>query len=132
MLYEVITELVKYLGEVKKQDSLQRIAKMPEGDRNELIDSIIAEIIAKEQLQQQNQANPYYDPLDNNTQTTSQQGGQWYMYSPTLVSRGQSDFKKKWGNRKLEDDWRRKNKAVLSDDGDINNGADVDSSRITA
>ncbi len=125
--------LVQYLGEVQRQDSLQRVAKMPENKRNALIDSIIADVIAKEQQAQDD--DNFYDPLDNgynngNQQTT--QGGKWYMYNPTLVSRGQNEFKKKWGSRTLEDDWRRKNKSIVnSDNTDNTQTDDVDSTRIT-
>jgi len=37
-------------------------------------------------------------------------GGAWYFYNPSAVSFGYSEFITKWGERKLEDNWRRKNK----------------------
>lgn len=37
-------------------------------------------------------------------------GGKWYFYNPATLSFGMSEFRKKWGERKLEDDWRRKDK----------------------
>lgn len=30
----------------------------------------------------------------------------FYFYNPTTVAYGKSEFRKKWGNRKLKDDWR--------------------------
>jgi len=42
-------------------------------------------------------------------------GGKWYFYNPATLSFGMSEFRKKWGKRKLEDDWRRKNKNSTSD-----------------
>lgn len=123
--------LVQYLGEVQLQDSLQRVAKMPEPKRNKLIDSLIADVKAKEQAMQ-DMGNNYYDPNDlHNNQTQTSQGGKWYMYNPVLVSRGQNDFKKKWGNRRLEDDWRRKNKSIVNLDDDPVDQPDVDSNRVT-
>ena len=38
-------------------------------------------------------------------------GGKWYFYNPATLSFGLSEFRKKWGNRKLED---RKIEAVLA------------------
>ena len=38
----------------------------------------------------------------------------WYFYNPALVSAGKTEFQRKWGRRKLEDDWRRRNKASFS------------------
>ncbi|MBN2664410.1 MAG: tetratricopeptide repeat protein, partial [Bacteroidales bacterium] len=123
--------LVQYLGEVQRQDSLQRVAAMPNGKRMALIDSIIADVIAKEQ-QMQDLGNNYYDPNDlNNNPNQSSQGGKWYMYNPVLVSRGQNDFKKKWGNRQIEDNWRRKNKSIVNQFDDPVVQQDVDSTRIT-
>ena len=33
--------------------------------------------------------------------------GSWYFSNPSLVQQGSSDFKRKWGNRTLTDNWRR-------------------------
>ena len=41
-------------------------------------------------------------------------GGKWYFYNPATLSFGMSEFRKKWGKRKLEDDWRRKDKKTLN------------------
>ncbi|WP_438962866.1 tetratricopeptide repeat protein [Nonlabens sp.] len=34
----------------------------------------------------------------------------FYFYNPQTVARGKQDFRRKWGKRKLENNWRRKNK----------------------
>lgn len=34
-------------------------------------------------------------------------GANWYFANPSLVSQGAADFKRKWGNRPLTDNWRR-------------------------
>lgn len=39
------------------------------------------------------------------------QGSVWYFYNPAAVSRGKSDFSSIWGDRPLEDNWRRSNSA---------------------
>ncbi|HCN82428.1 MAG TPA: hypothetical protein DIT07_02245 [Sphingobacteriaceae bacterium] len=36
--------------------------------------------------------------------------GKFYFNNPAALSQGLLDFKKRWGNRKLEDNWRRVNK----------------------
>ena len=45
--------------------------------------------------------------------------GQWYFYNPTTISFGQSEFIKRFGRRKLEDNWRRSNKNIASANSDI-------------
>jgi len=44
---------------------------------------------------------------------------QWYFYNPTTLSYGQAEFAKRFGRRKLEDNWRRSNKGISSNMGDM-------------
>jgi len=56
---------------------------------------------------------------------TTLSSGKWYFYNPSAQSFGQSEFKKKWGMRKNEDNWRRRNKNVVNiqvaEEGDSTN-----------
>ena len=45
----------------------------------------------------------------------SGQAGAWYFYNTTTVTSGKAAFRKKWGERKNEDNWRRTNKTILND-----------------
>jgi hypothetical protein len=40
--------------------------------------------------------------------------GEWYFYNPQLMRSGQQTFRTQWGNRPLEDNWRRISKAATS------------------
>lgn len=42
------------------------------------------------------------------------QVGQFYFYNTSAAAVGKQSFQKRWGNRKLEDDWRLSSKSVLS------------------
>ncbi len=44
---------------------------------------------------------------------------QWYFYNPTTLSFGQAEFSKRFGRRKLEDNWRRSNKGISSNMSDM-------------
>ncbi len=121
-----LIDLVKHLTEIQNQDSLQRIAKMSEDDRNDFIDNIIKELTEKENAAK-NALNPTFDPLDDNPTAT---GTKWYFYNPTAVAQGTAVFKKKWGNRTLEDDWRRSDKSISTSDADITD-PDADSTIVT-
>lgn len=128
--------LLNSLGEVQNQDSLQRIASMSDENRLKFIDDLIKQYIDQEQKQLQAQNNNNnFDPYDNNFNNqanVNSQDGKWYMYNPVLVSRGQNEFKKKWGTRKLEDNWRRRNKnSVIEDDNTDNSKDKKDSTKIT-
>lgn len=129
-----LNQLVENLVIIEEQDSLQRIAKMPEGERNQFIDKIIADRIQKEKeekelLAQQRQEMALLQQ-QGNSMRNEQMGGQWYFYNPSMLSMGLQEFKKKWGDRKLEDNWRRRNKASIDFDAvATNDGTAVDSSK---
>ncbi len=46
-------------------------------------------------------------PMGGNSGT----GSSFYFYNSNAVSQGFNDFKRAWGNRKLEDNWRVSNRA---------------------
>ncbi len=128
-----LTELVKNLLIIQNQDSLQRIAAMSEKDRNKFIDNLIQEIIKEEarkkQEEQQQQINSMlFQQNQQNQNMNTNASGKWYFYNPVTLSFGMSEFKKKWGARKSEDDWRRKNKAITVANQADENIASADSS----
>lgn len=119
-----LTTLIGYVKTIQREDSLQKIARMSEAERNKFLDKQIEKIIEEEERRQDQldaikAANQ--NPLINNNNPTapdvfSQGGGNsWYFYTPTAVSFGVSDFAKKWGNRKNEDNWRRSQKGLTMD-----------------
>ena len=117
-----LKRLVNDLNTVSREDSLQRLAKMPEQERTKLINDIILNLQKKE-LSKASEENA--DRTDQNyfrSQANRQQigGGTnqnlWYFYNPLTVGIGKSDFQRIWGKRKLEDNWRRKNKLTTGED----------------
>jgi tetratricopeptide (TPR) repeat protein len=130
---EILDEVAVPLKEIKLQDSLQVLAKLPEKERMAAIDRVIEELKKKEkeekkkQLEQQAQqrmnkiaANGQQNKTtQQNTQTMKRLGDDktsFYFYTPTAVSQGKQEFEKRWGSRKDEDNWRRMNKTVLAQD----------------
>lgn len=53
-------------------------------------------------------------------------GGVWYFANATQMQQGYTDFKRKWGNRPLEDNWRRSAALSFSGSNGGNNNADAD------
>ena len=121
---KTLEKLVDHLTTISLEDSLQMLSGLSDLERREIIQSVIAEVVRKEreeQIEKQNRANRGMlergDRNGNFGSNTS--GGKWYFYNPATLSYGLSEFRKKWGKRKLEDDWRRANKKTLSTfDGD--------------
>ncbi len=104
------------------EDSVQILAGLPEEQRLAIIDEIIDEVREAEEEaklveQQAMQDKAFNQSMMYNSQSggqTTQQGGQWYFYNLNAKSFGQPEFRMKWGERKLEDNWRRKNKQTLA------------------
>jgi tetratricopeptide (TPR) repeat protein len=112
---ESLGRLVENLNTISTQDSLQKVAKMTENDRLRLIDGIISDLKKKEMDTQQAESQRLQDYYrGQNRQSTipgEQTTAKWYFYNPVSISQGMKDFQLRWGKRKLEDNWRRRNKA---------------------
>lgn len=125
---DVLDELALYTQNVNLNDSLLRLADMPEAERLAVIEKIIEklkkeeaeeaertkreEYLANQQAlgNQQNNGNAASAPASFNINTDDS----WYFYNAATRNAGKTEFQKRWGSRKLEDDWRRRNKASFS------------------
>ena len=92
---------------------------LPENEKRALIQNIIQKEIDKERKEQeerqQRQSLSYQNSRNNMGQFgNNTSAGKWYFYNPSTLSFGMSEFRKKWGKRKLEDNWRRKDKKSLN------------------
>jgi tetratricopeptide (TPR) repeat protein len=119
---KALKNLVKYINIVEKEDSLLRVAEMPEEKRKEIIEKLIAQAKEKQESEQTqgNFLNNNNAIASNNTST-----GEWYFYNPTALGFGFTEFRKRWGDRPLEDNWRRSVKMSSS----FNLANDQDSSK---
>ncbi len=117
-----LNSLVKEINTVNLQDSVQRLAGLPNDELLAYIDNLIEQVKKKEKeeiLRKQEQAlnKQFGSDMGTGGRTTQQgfsEGVQWYFYNETARSLGFKEFKLKWGNRKLEDNWRRANRSVIS------------------
>ena len=111
---ENLTDLVNCIETIQTQDSLQKLAKMSEEERNKVIDKKIQEVKNAEQAEKnrENEAKNELAQAQQMSRQNTQTGGKWYFYNQSSLSLGQDEFRKKWGSRKLEDNWRRSNKTV--------------------
>lgn len=123
---EVLDELVTHVVNVQLQDSLQHLASLSDAERRAAVDKIIKEVKRKEeaerkeaerqQLMQKREDVVNDRPVLRQTaqKVVSTGDKSWYFYNPQLVEQGKMDFQRKWGRRKLEDNWRRRNKTVIT------------------
>ncbi len=130
---KILDELQPPLSDIKLQDSLQALAKLPEAEYIAAIDRVIEALKKKEKEEAKkalaNGQTPGSGapganmPQRNNggvasaaTPATGGQRGAWYFYNPMTVQTGKQEFQRRWGQRANEDNWRRSNKRVERSD----------------
>lgn len=122
---DVLDELAVYSGNVTLQDSLLRLSQMPLEEQKKVIAKIIEELKKKEKEEKEAADREAYlaqqqgnNGLKNNAQQPASYNinsdNSWYFYNTMTKNAGKTAFQQLWGNRKLEDNWRRRNKNTFS------------------
>lgn len=117
-----LTNLVKNLNAYQFNDSVLKLAALSSEELNNLVDELIEKEKKDEEekalkiQEDEQQRLDMNDALAQQVNTTTPGSNNWYFYNPTIKTLGHKDFVKNWGNRKLEDNWRRKNKNSTSFD----------------
>lgn len=120
---ETLDELVVEYTMVQLQDSLQHLASLSEAEQRIVVDSIIARLIRAEEAEKEREAQAAREAENNSgprsVNTSNMLGGggngrDWYFYNSQLLQSGKQSFRTQWGNRTLEDNWRRLSKAMSS------------------
>jgi len=109
--------LVRNIQTVTFEDSVLKLATLPQPELLSLIDDLIEKEIAAEEekrLMDEKLAEEKLSGMTDLQIQTTEAAGNWYFYNPTTKSLGKKEFIRVWGNRKLEDNWRRKNKSSVS------------------
>ena len=124
----------KYIR-INYNDSIIGLALLSDKERNTIIDNFISELKLKDEKEKSlsldsRQTGSTFNSFEYNKQTQNSMnitsGGGWYFYNPSAISLGYSEFMSRWGNRKLEDNWRRKNKNQIDELNDIMDEAQLE------
>jgi len=107
---EMLGSMATQVEIMKRQDSLQRIAGLPEEERKQFVTKLLKELRRQAGLKETSNEplTSGFGPtqLDIFTMTQSSKG-EWYFYNTALRAKGNVDFKARWGNRPNVDNWRR-------------------------
>ncbi|RZL35937.1 MAG: gliding motility protein [Pedobacter sp.] len=106
---------------IAKQDSLQLFAKMPLQAREKALDELFEP--KKEEVVVDKKANNGKPSVDRFNSFNNQNNGKFYFSNTSAVSNGFSDFRKRWGNRVLEDNWRQSLKSSAQVNKETQNAA---------
>jgi tetratricopeptide (TPR) repeat protein/outer membrane protein assembly factor BamD (BamD/ComL family) len=117
---EILSDFVEQYQIVFQGDSLLALANLSEDSVRNMARAQIEEQIAdkkekqkraKEQAAAAQRAATSFDKEGGELISAGLKAGDiWYFYNSTLVSKGNAEFKRVWGNRPLEDNWRRSSK----------------------
>ncbi|MCB9168842.1 MAG: tetratricopeptide repeat protein [Flavobacteriales bacterium] len=112
---EVLGDLVEQLDIIALEDSLQALAGLSKEEREQRVKGLIEQREKQEEERAAKEAAAREvaesTPVKPATPSNSSDRGQWYFYNAQQIARGATEFRKKWGERKLEDDWRRSDKS---------------------
>lgn len=118
---------LEYLSEryklISAQDTLQAIAKLPNLEREKKIAQLFEPKVAPVLTEPKN-SNPRETA---NSTSTANKNNTFYFSSPAAISRGFTDFKKRWGNRLLENNWRQsvKSSSQITQQNQTNTGTNL-------
>lgn len=119
---EILNEFVKNLKTVQWQDSLLHLSKLDTAALRIKVDSAVTarkkleELLAKGKKHKKKSNRVELQPTETNIFNAGEETsetGVWYFGNPSAVSIGQNEFKRVWGDIKLEDNWRRSFKASV-------------------
>lgn len=116
-----LTELKQNYEVVHLQDSLLALSEATDAERmaaaQREIDKVKARLQKEQEKREQDSLNARIAGMEIETivskNVNSIRGSNWYFYNAQAVSKGKISFKNKWGNRRLEDNWNRKNKQFM-------------------
>lgn len=124
---KTLDEFVQNQRVIDTEDSLQRLAQMNPAALDQLLDRVLdqreKQDAARAELAKQvtGRTNLNGAQATNSDLSPDQR---WVLYNPNQLAQGRQEFQRIWGNRPLEDNWRRQNKdasaAVASDDSPQN------------
>jgi tetratricopeptide (TPR) repeat protein len=109
---ENLDDVIKYEDIATLNDSILRIASMSEAEQlayftdftSKLKAQALADSIANVKAEQGIANNEFYKK--GKKEEATEPGGKFYFYNSSTVSYGKQEFRKIWGDRKLEDNWR--------------------------
>ncbi|MFL5771791.1 MAG: tetratricopeptide repeat protein, partial [Flavisolibacter sp.] len=104
-----LAKIVAYSNAIAREDSLQRIALMPEEERTVYINRLVKQLRKQKGLDDISITSGSGLPRNSSPDLfpTGSPRGEWYFYNSTLKTQGLAQFRQTWGTRPNVDNWRR-------------------------
>ena len=112
-----LADLVTAVETAFFEDSVQRIAALSPDDRKDFIEKVIKKKKEEEVRRKKMEAEKLRDlqQVQNNFAQTLGTGNKWYFNNAKTRAEGFNEFRRLWGTRENEDDWRRSEKVVFQE-----------------
>jgi len=107
-----LNEIILYENSSKINDSILNIVAMGEEDRIAFYNAHIEKLKAEEEKQANKKTSKFglFNPNFTKAET-GESSGKWYFYNIQAVGFGEQEFRKIWGDRPLENNWRLRDKS---------------------
>lgn len=117
-------KIVDQINIIEKEDSLLKIATMPELERKAFVKKL-SRALRKAQGLKEDESYVSDAPIEFDSKKKNEpvdlfagsDKGEWYFYNAASKSKGAAEFKRKWGSRTNADNWRRKSAVVANATG---------------
>lgn len=123
-----LADVIKYEDIATRNDSILRLVGMSESQQmsyfseytKNLQEQIRKDSIAKVKEEKQI-ANKEFYKKNTSKNSEANEGGSFYFYNSSTVSYGKEEFRKIWGTRKLQDNWRlsNNNSAITQEENNV-------------
>lgn len=121
-----LSELVYNLNTIQEGDSLAALCKLSEKELLTRIDEIIEQKkLEKEAEDERKRLEAIQNANSSSPSNSGTPSGRFWAFDENLKKVGFNDFKSLWGDRKLEDNWRRSDKSSLDFDEDSEENNEV-------
>ena len=110
-------DLVRAVETYEFEDSVQKISKLPLKEREEFVENVIKKIKKDEEYRKKMESQRLLELQKNQSlasQSNDLNGNKWYWNNTKTRAEGFDEFKKLWGVRVNEDNWRRSEKISTS------------------
>ncbi|MBK7762093.1 MAG: tetratricopeptide repeat protein [Bacteroidetes bacterium] len=98
----VLTDVVKNIRIIHRQDSLLALSQLSEKEQKAAAKKEAERLKKLEEVKEESTTEVVKLTPTGNVKSN------WYFYNTAMMEKGSTEFKQKWGNRKLEDNWRRR------------------------
>lgn len=115
---KTLKQIIFHTQRIQTTDSLQKLAQLSAAERQTVITQIVlkrqkaVEDALKAEAERAKTLNTGFANTNGGNAPFTANAGTFYFYNPNTVAIGIAEFSKKWGNRPLEPQWRRSNKAL--------------------